>query len=633
MDKGKPNSNRQIQHSPNASEFTKPSLSYFNIAEKWLQSHSIYVVVSLCCLALIPRALYFQQARNSPIQAFTNWKQSDMDFFNSWAKVIASGNWMTDTILHPYHLWHDEFSKITFETYPDVSEAYYTLHSTAGSQIDTIAARRHLINDIYQNKVFHQEPLYPYLIALTYTFFGADPNHVYVWQMLIGVLTILLTYCVGTRLFSASAGLLAALFILISGPLLVYEMVLLRTTLTVFFTVLLLYMMLRVQQHPNKHNMLYYGIISGLALLCQSYFLVFLAISWIWLIWKLKSQEASSLKLYAFYIGAFLFIMSFVFYRNYKLGAPVLSLASNAAMTYIPFNCSSSYPLEPFHINIYSLVEIMHNTKGKIAPTIIECMSTFKNFEDFFRIYKQKLEGILMSFELANNMNYYCYKEFSNMLKNMPAPYVILAPLGIAGVLLGLWRNRSKSIPIFIMLLVSLIPMIIGGCFSRYRAPLSLVFAITSAYFATEYLKMILHRTWKPLIYSSLVAVALFIFTSGQPRSNPTIFPYLLIDFRIIYNDYYKKRLLEFEKQNNYYEHDLLTREMIGYFPDYFFKVKTKDRIQSTDEVDCSNFIVNILDMNTTVCKILGKNQQAAENEGRIEILRKRVLSFQNKSK
>ena len=84
-----------------------------NKLENWLSKNTLYVAIILFIAALAPRVSYFQEMKDAPVKVFVNWDQGDLEFFNSWAKVIASGNWLSDTILHPYHSWHDDFAIVT----------------------------------------------------------------------------------------------------------------------------------------------------------------------------------------------------------------------------------------------------------------------------------------------------------------------------------------------------------------------------------------------------------------------------------------------------------------------------------------------------------------------------------------
>lgn len=598
-------------------------------AEEWLRAKQVFVIAFLLICAFIPRYYYYQQAKDTPINVYMRWNQSDMEFFDQWAKVLASGNWLNDTILHPFHGWHDEFAKLTFRDYPDVASKYYKANTLENNTIDTLAAKRQFVNEGYNNKVFHQEPLYPYLIALTYKFFGPDPFMVYRWQLFLGILTVLLIYLTGQRLFGPLVGILASFAFILSGPIMVFDMVLLRTTLTIFFTILLLYLYVRALEKPDAKNMIVWGLASGLALLCQSYLLLFMVFGWLWMLWTYRLQYHLLIKSFATFFISMLIIMSPAFYRNYKVGAPTFSLASNAAITYIIYNSDFSKPLESFYLDSPKLVEIMHKTKGNMGKTMKECLATFKDIDAFWTVYKQKIQGILMPFELSNNMNYYYYKEFSPMLNALPALHFLLAPLGLAGLLLGFIRKRAQMIPVFIMILVSATPMIIGGCLSRYRVALSLILALSSSYFLLEVMKLMLNGKFKWVLFSIISGFILFYSTINLPGRD--MFPYSAADINVLYREHYIKRLLQYEKENNFNAFYELNKEFLGYIPDYFFEGDIYDPLVDNNDVACTQAVIRYLNMNALVSKKIGKLDEANKSRERVDILQKRIDNFQSK--
>ena len=61
-----------------------------------------------------------------------------------------------------------------------------------------------LWDDWYGQKRFHQEPLYPYLVAATYRLWGDDVRHVFAWQLLLGWETNVLIYLLAPNYLAKS---------------------------------------------------------------------------------------------------------------------------------------------------------------------------------------------------------------------------------------------------------------------------------------------------------------------------------------------------------------------------------------------------------------------------------------------
>lgn len=600
-------------------------------AEAWLKAKWLWVAVVVFLLSFVPRTLYFQQAKDTPLKVVYQWEACDMQFFDAWAKYIAAGNWLCDTVLHPYHTWHREFAQGTFQQYPDVAAPYYAAHPSDSLGVDTAAAYRAFVNDIYLGKVYHQEPLYPYLLAVTYKLFGTDHNWVYLWQFLMGACTVLLVFLIGLRLFGALAGLLAALVVMVSGPILVFEMVLLRTTMTTFFTALLLYLYLWTLDKPDWRRMLVFGLVSGIALAGQSYMILFLLPAWAWLVWLQRGQWKPLGIQMAVFTGGLLLALSPVFYRNVSVGVPMGALASNAAMTYIPANGKGAMPLEPFYVHQPTLVRIMHESGGRMGAVMIQCLQSFDGLADFWNVYRQKIEGMLMWYEVPNNVNYYAYKEYSPLLKQLPAPYYVIAPLGLAGILLGLWRLRFRFISMLLMTLTSIAPMVIGVELARYRTPLVVLMTLLAAWFVLELARMLISRQWKIFLPALAACVLAFVFTSQLPRKG--VFPYFNTDFSVPYRKYYLSRLQTLEQENKFEEYLALTTELLDYMPDEFFEKRVTDAVQTSNEAECCQIAIRFLDMHALALGKLNRMDEVARFHEWADILRARADEFDRRVK
>jgi len=48
------------------------------------------------------RIAYFVEIVHSPLIAQHRWSQSDMNFFDRWAKAIADGDWLSENIAPPF---------------------------------------------------------------------------------------------------------------------------------------------------------------------------------------------------------------------------------------------------------------------------------------------------------------------------------------------------------------------------------------------------------------------------------------------------------------------------------------------------------------------------------------------------
>lgn len=592
-------------------------------ADAFLEKYRRMVMVSLVGLSLLLSAIYYFQAKDSAIMTVYKWVNSDMNFFDVWAKDIVAGDWLGRDALHPYHNWHDDLAREYFQQFPDVAAQY---GYSATDSLSAENAKHALINDIYKDKTYHQEPLYPYLLAITYSIFGTDHQWVYFWQFILAALTSVFVFLIGRHFFGSLAGLLAALFVTLCGSIMVFEMVLLRTTMTNFFTALLLYLFLRVLQKQTWQQHAIFGVASGLALLGQSYMILFIVPAIIWLFWQQRKIRSTVGLNMGACIGSLLLIMSPLFIRNAIVGAPVMASASHGAMAYIPMNVENSAPMESFYVHMPTLARIRHDSEGKMIPAAIESLKTFSSFKSFWDIYNQKIGGLFMWYEIANNMNYYLYREIAPVLKMLPVHYFFIAPLGLAGLILGIWGQRRNILPLLLMTVVCIVPLMIAGNLARYRTPFVIMMSIFAAYFLVQVITFFFQNQLKHALISIGIAIIAFAYTTT--REDPFQFVYHGFDLDAFYRYYYLDKLIEYEETGNYNDYLKLTTHMMEDLPDYYMNVKLEDKIRKGNEAETSRQIANYMESHVNILKYLKRDQEAAFYQDRINILRARIEDF-----
>ena len=173
--------------------------------------------------------------------------------------------------------------------------------------------------------------------------------------------------------------------------------------------------------------------------------------------------------------------------------------------------------------------------------------------------------------------------------------------------------------------------MIIGGSLSRYRAALCLPLALAAAYLVIELTKMIANKQWKWAAPLLIFCTLSYQLTSSLPST--ILFPYIPADFTILYRDYYVQRLQSCEKDGDFEKHNRLTKEFLGYIPDYFFRVKIDDPISNGNDAECSKLVIRYLTMYAATSERLGRNEEAKQARMRCEILQKRIDDFDEKVK
>lgn len=232
--------------------------------EQWISKRFYVLAAGILLVALALRIGLLVEFPRFPYSESHKSTDLDMNFFNLWADKIADGDILTDTILHPYHTWHD------------------------------VVARAHGAQDIpqaiaqwsawYGGKTYHQEPFYAWFVAAIKAVAGRDLLPVYIIQMLLGVLSTWLIMLLGRHYAGALAGLAGGLLFALYSPAILYDAVLLRTTLQ---TTLLLGMVWTAEKLMSGKRLAWLmGLLGGIGYLLASTFMLLwipLVVRWLYM--------------------------------------------------------------------------------------------------------------------------------------------------------------------------------------------------------------------------------------------------------------------------------------------------------------------------------------------------------------
>lgn len=192
-------------------------------------------LVAVILTAVGVRVVFFVFYLQSP---FAGYHRVDHDYYRSWAIQIAHGDWLGE-------------------------------------------------------EVFEQAPLYPYLLGAAYSLLGPRDNVILVVQMLAGVLSCILVYACGRRLYDANTGLLAGLVAAAFGPMVFYECMIMKTFLSPLLTMVALYAALRYAQRRNVWWIAVSGAVVGLACLVRENHVLVVAALGLWVLSTGRQAQVS----------------------------------------------------------------------------------------------------------------------------------------------------------------------------------------------------------------------------------------------------------------------------------------------------------------------------------------------------
>ena len=402
---------------------------------------------------------------------------SDDHAFVQWAKAILAGDWLGRDTYHPYFSWMWGIAPL---------ETWY--HWWGGKT------------------VFHQAPLYPYLLAgLLAVTQGSFPVVLLV-QLLLGAVQPLLLYYLARRLWNWKVGLLAAVLSALYGPFILHEGFLIRDWLPLLLEPLVLIAVLKASDKNSPAWWVLAGLALGLALLARETASVLIPIVVIWILFVRRADlRRVSWAIGCLAIGLVL-ALSPLLVRNVEVGAPVLSLSNRAAEGIIEGWAADGYPVGQY-IPL-SMKEILVRSDGKLPAVIQATMDTYRgDWGEFLRHAGIKLRGITDPFEFPNNISFYYGMELSPILR-FTLRYGFLFPLGVAGFLLSLPTLRQHALGT-LYLLGATGGLLITIVLARYRLEFASGLILYAAAFLERFLEAARRRRVREVVIGVIVVALL----------------------------------------------------------------------------------------------------------------------------
>jgi len=87
--------------------------------ERWLTAHQRLILAAIVLASVLLRVGYFIEIGQSPCASQHRWEHSDMLYFDTWARDIAQGDWLSNNIRPPIHWWHKLVAAQYFRIHPE----------------------------------------------------------------------------------------------------------------------------------------------------------------------------------------------------------------------------------------------------------------------------------------------------------------------------------------------------------------------------------------------------------------------------------------------------------------------------------------------------------------------------------
>jgi 4-amino-4-deoxy-L-arabinose transferase-like glycosyltransferase len=430
----------------------------------WIARRWSLLVIGVLAVSASLRVVYFVQAAGGPLASLHRWDQTDMNHFDSWAKQIAAGDWMSRNVDPPLHDWHVEVVRRQLLSEPENAARL----AAAGVTLDDPTMVTHPAlkdeartrwNTWIGNGRLYQDPLYPYIVAVMYGVIGEDPRLVFAGQMALGVMCVWLVMLIAKRCFGEIAGIVAGLLAALNGPMMFYEFLLLRETAVMFagLAIVWLAMLAHDASPQSKWRWLVTGLAIGVAMLLKSQFLLLLAGLLALMAIEHRAKMRTMIRPAAMMVIGAAAALSPLMIRNLAIGFAPLAGAGNGGPSIV---LSGAEDATSMSWGLDHVGEIMDRTGGGLGSTMLATLQTHDSAGSVLNLMWGKFRALWHWYEFPNNENFYYGQLVAPVLEWMPVTWVVIAPLGVIGLVLGATRWRVAG-PLFVLVICNIALLVI----------------------------------------------------------------------------------------------------------------------------------------------------------------------------
>lgn len=373
--------------------------------------------------------------------------------------------------------------------------------------------KRIAAGDWMGSHMFFVDPLYPYFLGLTYTFFGHNLLIVRVIQALLGVGTVWLTADVGRRLSGRATGNLAALLYAVYPPAIFNEGEIEKTVFATFFLLLAVALALR----GSRRACILGGAAIGVAALSRGNIVV-LAIPLA--IYLARRSGAWHWRRPCLLLAGCAVVLSLVVWRNHHVGgeyALVTSAGQNFFIGNNPYNTAGSYGQLPFvrpnpEFEEEDFRRVAESNTGRAmspsdvsrywAGQAIEHMKLNPGFA--LRMFGRKTLLLFNDYEVPDNQDLYLVASSSPVLRWSFLSFGWIFPFALVGAATSL---RSREVRLLAMIVAAYACTVVAFFVNaRYRIPMMPFFVILAALGLAWIARTVEAMTLRKLALATLLA-------------------------------------------------------------------------------------------------------------------------------
>lgn len=376
-------------------------------------------------------------------------------------------------------------------------------------------ARRILAGGSFPH-AFYQAPLYSYLLAVFYAFAGRELWVVRIAQAVMGAASILLTADLGARIFGRAAGILAGVLSLLYGVLVFYEGQVMKTSLTIFLAVVLLWLLEPVRRGALPPlRALGAGALLGLAILTRENLLLYLPVVAL-LLWLPARQPLAAV---LFGAAALATVLPVTLHNRRAEGEWILVTSQGGQNFYIGNHegATGTYA-NPVFVRpdpIYERFDFHAEAERRVGERLTAGeTSSFWYAQAMkemisdpartIRLFAKKLLIVFEGVERPDNESLYVMRDEAPLLKLVPLTVALIAPLGLLGMIAARSR-RGELAYLHLFVITNVVSLVLFFVVSRYRVVIVPVLIIFAAAALLQLARWVRERRAGALVGSALL--------------------------------------------------------------------------------------------------------------------------------
>lgn len=300
-------------------------------------------------------------------------------------------------------------------------------------------------------------PLYCYFLGAIYALAGPDPVAARVVQCALGGVSCVVLRRIGRRFFSDAVGWLGALVLCFYGLHVYYATIVLPTVLVVFVSLLVLWSLAALRDRPAWGPGLVTGVLIGLAALAKSNALLLLPMAglWLWLLPRQAPRAARAGATLCLGVGAALSIAPITL-NNYRATGEFVLITTTGGRNFYKGNGPYATGTHAFLPPGEKGVNLAMYLKDRVDPLEAVRDSSELSAETWRHVREhpgraaallvRKFVMFFNAFELLSRDQFYFALDHSRVLKLAPFTFGLIAPLGLAGLVMSWRRWRPLSL-------------------------------------------------------------------------------------------------------------------------------------------------------------------------------------------